>query len=110
MTREEAAPFLLMLFASGEAGLTPAGFAEACGLPLPKALVILEDLYRQRLLARVPNPKAKGYVCRTPKRGDEQAGFLFEPQGEPVVTVSKKGKKKRRGKTAGRAPDKISLF
>lgn len=84
MTREEAAPYLLRLFAAGDRGILPADFALACGLTLPRAMLVLEDLYRQRLLARVPNPRGKGYVCRTPKRGDEQAGFLFDPTGEPV--------------------------
>lgn len=106
MTREEAAPYLRKLFASGDEGIAPLAFAGAFGLSLPAAMAILEDLFRQRLLARVPNPKGMGYLCRIPKRGDEQAGFLFEAQGETMVKLQRAKKAKR----VAPKVDQIPLF
>ena len=107
MTRDEAAPYLRRLFAAGDDGLSPSEFAQAIGLSVPTAMAILEDLYRQRLVARVPNPKGMGYLCRIPKRGDHQAGFLYEPQGETMIKL----KKAKKGKAAKPAKaDQIPLF
>lgn len=107
MTRDEAAPYLRRLFAAGDEGLSPQAFAEALGLSLPPAMAILEGLYRQQLVARVPNPRGMGYLCRIPKRGDLQAGFIYEKQGETMVKL----KKAKKGK-AFKPPkaDQIPLF
>ena len=107
MTRDEAAPYLRRLFAAGDDGLSPQAFAEALGLSLPSAMAVLEDLYRQQLVARVPNPRGMGYLCRIPKRGDAQAGFVYEPQGETMVKL-KKAKKSKAAKQ--RKADQIPLF
>lgn len=110
MTREEAAPYLRRLFAAGDEGLRPDQFATAFSIPVPLAMVTLEGLYRQRLVARVPNPNGAGYVCRIPKRGDAQAGFLYEPQGETMIRLKKAKRSKRRDAARALPPDQIPLF
>lgn len=107
MTRDEAAPYLRRLFASGDDGLSPPAFAEAFSIPIQLAMSHLEVLYRQRLVSRVPNQRGAGYVCRIPKKGDLQNGFLFDVQGETMVKLKKAKKAKALAKPV---VDQISLF
>lgn len=71
--------YLRTVFAAGDDGILTETVAEHLKVSFHEARTILESLFRARKLSRLPNPRGRGLVWRIPKRGDADAGLLWEP-------------------------------
>lgn len=88
--------FLRTVFRAGDAGITSAEVARALDLPVEAAEAVLHGLFKTRKLARIPNPRGRGLAWRIPKRGDVEAGFIWEASGDPKVTRNDEAERKRK--------------
>lgn len=80
--------YLQALFRACPAGATAAQIAIWVGDAPDEALRIVEQLWREQMAARLPNPRGRGVVWRTALRADAHAGFLFELDGEPMRMIA----------------------
>ena len=71
---------------SGWVPLSVVEVAQAVGDCEHNAQALLDHLWRDRKLARIPNRTGKGYVWRTVKSAEDRLyGFTYDPAGQPRV-------------------------
>jgi len=95
--------YLRTVFAAGDDGILTEKVAAKLDVDFHEARSILESLFRARKLSRLPNPRGRGLVWRIPKRGDADAGLLWEPGSgdfrvDPAVLRAIQGVKGAKGR------------
>jgi hypothetical protein len=82
--------YLQALFAACPGGASAAQIALWLGDRPEEAQAVIDALWRERMAARVPNPRGKGVVWRSALKADGMAGFLYESDGEPYRVIGGK--------------------
>lgn len=83
MSEELRMAYLRALFAACPAGIPAREIAALAGDSPAAGEAVVLALWREGKAARVPNPRSRGFLWRSPMHGDAAAGFLFEEEGEP---------------------------